>query len=193
MNKTWQAVLKHRNFSIYPKVYYLPKQSKKPPRSVGHNWWKEAPFASMQSRKCSQTTAAISKGSGMSKYHEDGYGNGLIAQILSHPCLFGDFIPSLLFFLPSFLPSAFFFSNFNGDWARQREERGKGKKLVGGAEVNFLMNLSTGKDALEKTGRWQFKGNFKSQLKHFPTLSPVTLLNAFSNSAFLSLVFIAGK
>lgn len=71
--------------------------------------------------------------------------------------------------------------------------KGKGQKASRGAEVNFLMNLANGKEVLEKIAQWQFKGNFKSQLKHFPSLSPVTLLNAFLNSACLSLAFMAGK
>lgn len=58
---------------------------------------------------------------------DDGFRNGFTPLILSHPCLFRDFFSSLPFFLPSFLPSAFFFSIFNKDWAKG----GKGQGLVG--------------------------------------------------------------
>lgn len=57
----------------------------------------------------------------------------------------------------------------------RKGRKGKGQKASGGAEVNFVMNLANGKDALEKIAQWQFKGNFKSQLKCFQTLPPVTL------------------
>lgn len=75
---------------------------------------------------------------------EDGFGNGFIPQILSHPWFFGTFFFLTLF--PSFIPaSCIFLFQFWWGLSQRREGAGAG----GALEVNFLMDLDDGKDTLE--------------------------------------------
>lgn len=67
--KTWKKLGKlywnTESSQAAPKCIIALSRVRNLPRSVGHKWWKEIPFSSMKSRKCSQTTADIIKGSGM--------------------------------------------------------------------------------------------------------------------------------